>query len=166
MKLLEYHGLKEQEVAMGELYNRLKISATETKLLSLKIESLKAENERLRVEASDYSRVVSELEIERKNVANLESKLKVVGEQAKEKIAVLHGRIVELREKEKKELEDSVKYSRLEEEKSAIIKKWESEHMLDPLVHVSPDSVLKIPEVIFEYQYLELWLHCFCKSCA
>lgn len=122
MKLLEYRGLKEQEVAMGELYNRLKISATETKLLSLKIESLKAENERLRVEASDYSRVVSELEIERKNVANLESKLKFVGEQAKEKIAVLHRRIVELREKEKKELEDSVKDSRLEEEKSAIIK--------------------------------------------
>lgn len=167
MKLLEYHGLKEQEVSMRELQNRLKISATETKLLSLKIESLKAENEKLRAEASDYSRVVSELEMQSKNIAVLESKLTSVGEQAKEKIAALHGRITELREKEKKDLEDAVEMekklkllnklenevielqkenSRLSQEKLAIINKLESGHSLSPSVFRSPDSVLKSQE--------------------
>ncbi|XP_020702761.1 protein CHUP1, chloroplastic-like [Dendrobium catenatum] len=171
IKLLEYNGLKEQEVSMGELQNRLKISATETKLLSLKIESLKVENEKLRAEALDYSRVASELEIQRNNMAVLESKLKSVGEQAKEKIEVLHGRITELREKEKKDLEVALEVekklgmfekvenevielrkenSRLAQEKLAIMKKIESEHLLNPSVIRSPDSVLKSSEVIFE----------------
>ncbi|KAH0459800.1 hypothetical protein IEQ34_010463 [Dendrobium chrysotoxum] len=168
MKLLEYHGLKEQEVSIKELQNRLKISATETKLLSLKIESLKVENEKLRAEALDYSRVASELEIQRNNMAVLESKLKSVGEQAKEKIEVLHGRITELREKEKKDLEVALEVekklgmfkkvenevielrkenSRLAEEKLTIMRKIESEHSLNLSVIRSPDSVLKSPEL-------------------
>ncbi|KAL0917896.1 hypothetical protein M5K25_013000 [Dendrobium thyrsiflorum] len=168
MKLLEYHGLKEQEVSMRELQNRLMISATETKLLSLKIESLKVENEKLRAEALDYSRVASELEIQRNNMAVLESKLKSVGEQAKEKIEVLHGRITELREKEKKDLEVALEVekklgmfkkvenemielrkenSRLAQEKLTIMRKIESEHSLNPSVIRSPDSVLKSPEL-------------------
>lgn len=171
MKLLEYHGLKEQEVSMRELQNRLKISATETKLLSLKIESLKAENEKLRAEASDYSRVVSELELQKKNVSVLESKLTSVGEQAKEKMAALHGRITELREKEKKDLEDAVEmeknlqlFNKLEKEAIELRKEnsrlkheklAKSGCSLSPSAHRSPDSVLKSQEVTFEYPDLE-----------
>ncbi|XP_020570583.1 protein CHUP1, chloroplastic-like [Phalaenopsis equestris] len=169
MKLLEFHGMKEQEASMRELQNRLKISATEMKLLSLKIESLKAENEKLRAEASDYSRAVSELEICKKNIMILESKLRYVGEQAQEKMAVLHGRVTELREKEKKDLEDDLEVekklrlfnelenevfelrkenSRLAQEKVGILKKFEAEHSLNASDLRSPDSVLRT---------LELW---------
>ncbi|PKA57295.1 Protein CHUP1, chloroplastic [Apostasia shenzhenica] len=108
VQLLEYHGLKEQEISMGELQNRLKLSAVETRLLMLKIQSLKAENEKLRAETSDFSRFASELEIEKRNTKLLKSKLKAVGEQAKEKIAALHLRITELREKERNDLEHAV----------------------------------------------------------
>ncbi|KAK8949657.1 hypothetical protein KSP39_PZI005870 [Platanthera zijinensis] len=168
MQLLKFHGFKEQEISMRELQNRLKISYTETNLLSLKIESLNAENEKLRSKVAEFSRVTTEVEILRKNITTMKSKMETVGEEAREKIMALHARISELGERERKDLEDSVQVEKkmkrlneledevsklqmeksvLENEKLELMKRLPSDHILSPLVIRSPDFVVKSPEL-------------------
>lgn len=168
MQLLKFHGFKEQEISMRELQNRLKISYTETNLLSLKIESLKAENEKLRSKVAELSSVTTELEMLRRNITIMKSKMETVSEEAREKIMALHTRISELRERERKELEDAVQVEKkmkrlnelgdevtklqkeksvLENEKLELMKRLPSDDILSPLVIRSPDFVVKSPEL-------------------
>ena len=108
MQMIEYLGLKEQEATLRELESRLKVSAIESKLLNLKIESLQTDNQKLQTQASDYPRVVSELKSAREEIQLLKKRLKVDGEQAKEKLAALHHRITEMLDRERKHGEDDV----------------------------------------------------------
>ncbi|KAI3865934.1 hypothetical protein MKW92_032962 [Papaver armeniacum] len=75
IQLLEYYGLKEQETAVMELQNRLKINTMEAKLFTLKIESLQGDNQRLEAQVADYSRVLAELEAARAKIKMLSGKL-------------------------------------------------------------------------------------------
>ncbi|KAH1055102.1 hypothetical protein J1N35_033167 [Gossypium stocksii] len=99
-RLLEYYGLKEQETAVTELINRLKIKNTEVKLFSLKIESLQSEKRRLQSQVTDHEKAVAELESARSQIKMLKKKLKHEAEMNKEQILNLQKRVARLQEQE------------------------------------------------------------------
>ncbi|KAK9282514.1 hypothetical protein L1049_005434 [Liquidambar formosana] len=102
VQLLEYYGLKEQETAVMELQNRLKINNMEAKLFSLKIESLQADNRRLEAQVADYTRITTELETARAKIKILKKKLRFEAEQNKEQILALQKRVAKLQDQEQK----------------------------------------------------------------
>ncbi|KAB1218482.1 Protein CHUP1, chloroplastic [Morella rubra] len=102
VQLLEYYGLKEQETAVMELQNRLKINNMEAKLFTLKIESLQAENQRLEARVADHVKVLSELEAARAKIRMLKKKLRFEAEQNREHILALQQRVAKLQDQEYK----------------------------------------------------------------
>lgn len=100
IQLLEYYGLKEQETAVMELQNRLKLNNMEAKLYNLKIESLQANNRRLEAEVADYAQVVSELEAAKAKIKLLRKKLRSEAEQNREQILTLQERVMKLQDQE------------------------------------------------------------------
>lgn len=102
VQLLEYYGLKEQETAVMELQNRLKINNMEAKLFTLKIESLQAENQRLKARVADHVKVLSELEAARAKIRMLKKKLRFEAEQNREQILALQQRVAKLQDQEYK----------------------------------------------------------------
>ncbi|GAB4842320.1 hypothetical protein Ancab_012290 [Ancistrocladus abbreviatus] len=100
IQLLEYYGLREQETAVMELQNRLKISSMEAKLFSLRIESLQTDNRHLEAQVSEYSRVMAELEAAKAKIKVLKKKLRSEAEQNKEQILNLKHRVAKLQEHE------------------------------------------------------------------
>ncbi|CAA6660915.1 unnamed protein product [Spirodela intermedia] len=101
-QLLEYYGLKEQESVMLELQDRLNIGAMEAELLSIRIDSLQADNQRLQEELSDYMATKAELESARANINHLKRKFESDSAKAKETVAALQERIAALRDLERK----------------------------------------------------------------
>ncbi|KAK1375972.1 Actin binding protein family [Heracleum sosnowskyi] len=97
-KLLEYYGLKEQESAVMELRNRLKISNTEAKLFTLKIESLQADNKQLEAQVKNYRKVAADLEAAKAQIKLLTRKLRSEAEQNKEQILSLKQRVTKMQE--------------------------------------------------------------------
>lgn len=102
IQLLEYYGLKEQETAVMELQNRLKLNNMEAKLFALKIESLQADNRRLEAQVADYAKVVSDLEVARAKIKLLKKKLRSEAEQNREQIVSLQQRVQKLQDEEQK----------------------------------------------------------------
>ncbi|KAL6972746.1 hypothetical protein U1Q18_026919 [Sarracenia purpurea var. burkii] len=100
IQLLEYYGLKEQETAIMELQNRLKIHNMEAKLFNLKFESLQGDNRRLEAKVADYAKVVAELEAAKANLKQLKKKLKSETEHNKEQILTLQERLKKLQDQE------------------------------------------------------------------
>lgn len=107
-QLLEYYGLKEQETAVMELQNQLKINNMEAQLFCMKIESLEAGNRRLEAESSDYTKVVSELKYARSKIRVLRKKLKSEAEQTREQILLLQKRVAEFKDQELKSMTANV----------------------------------------------------------
>ncbi|MFQ6644352.1 hypothetical protein Gotur_018751 [Gossypium turneri] len=99
-QLLKYYGLKEQETAVTELINRLKIKNTEVKLFSLKIESLQSEKRQLQSQVTSHEKAVAELESARSQIKMLKKKLKHEAEMNKEQILNLQKRVARLQEQE------------------------------------------------------------------
>ncbi|TYI78751.1 hypothetical protein E1A91_D06G235500v1 [Gossypium mustelinum] len=99
-QLLKYYGLKEQETAVTELVNRLKIKNTEVKLFSLKIESLQSEKRQLQSQVTGHEKAVAELESARSRIKMLKKKLKHEAEMNKEQIFNLQKRVARLQEQE------------------------------------------------------------------
>lgn len=97
-KLLEYYGLKEQETAVSELQNRLKINNVETKFFTLKIESLQAEKQRLEAQVADQAKIASELEAAKAKIRYLKKILKQEAEKNQEQLLNLQKRVVQLQE--------------------------------------------------------------------
>ncbi|CAH9132257.1 unnamed protein product [Cuscuta epithymum] len=106
IKLLEYYGLKEQETVVMELQNRINFNNMETKLLALKIESLKADKKRLEAQGAEYTKVVSELEAARMKIKQLKKKLRHEAENRKEQMCALQEKVMKLHGEEKKVLEN------------------------------------------------------------
>lgn len=100
VQLLEYYGLKEQETAVMELQNQLKINGMEAKLFSLKIQSLEADNRRLESQVADHAKVVAELEATRAKIKILKKKLRFEAEQNKEQILALKKRVEKFHDSE------------------------------------------------------------------
>ncbi|CAI9114237.1 OLC1v1014909C1 [Oldenlandia corymbosa var. corymbosa] len=104
IQLLEYYGLKEQETAVMELQNRLKINNMEAKLFNLKIESLQADKKRLEEQVADYAKVVTELEAAKGKIKLLRKKLRSEAEQNREQILALKERVSKVQDAEKNAL--------------------------------------------------------------
>ncbi|CAI9260964.1 unnamed protein product [Lactuca saligna] len=100
IQLLEYYGLKEQETAVMELQNRLKLNTMEAKLFNLKIESLQTENKRLEAQMADYRKVLADLEAAKAKIKVLKSKLRVETAQNKERILNLQQRVEKMQDDE------------------------------------------------------------------
>lgn len=98
VQLLEYYGLKEQETAVMELQNRLKLNNMEGKLLHLKIESLQADNRRLEAQVADHAKTVSALEAAKAKIKLLKKKLRTEAEQNREQILAVQKRVTKLQE--------------------------------------------------------------------
>ncbi|KAE8655709.1 Detected protein of confused Function [Hibiscus syriacus] len=102
IQLLEYYGLKEQETAVLELQNQLKINKMEAKIFTRRIESLQSENQRLEAQVSDHARVIAELEAARSKIKVFKRKLRQDAEQSREQILSLQKRVSRLQEQELK----------------------------------------------------------------
>ncbi|KAK6125123.1 hypothetical protein DH2020_041136 [Rehmannia glutinosa] len=105
IQLLEYYGLKEQETAVMELQNRLRIHNMEAKLYNLKIESLQSDNRRLEAQVADYEKVVTELEAAKAKIKLLRKKLMSEAEQNREQLLYLQERVMKLQDEEKNGVE-------------------------------------------------------------
>lgn len=105
VQLLEYYGLKEQQNALMELQNRLRLNSMEAKLYNLKIESLQADNRRLAAQVTDYAKVVTELEAAKAKIKLLRKKLRSDAEQNREHILSLQERVMKLQDTETKAVE-------------------------------------------------------------
>ncbi|KAA3457254.1 protein CHUP1, chloroplastic-like [Gossypium australe] len=102
LQLLEYYGLKEQEAAVFELQNQLKINKMEAKLFNHKIESLQSENQRLEAQVVDHARVMAELETAKSKIKLFKKKLKQEAEQNREQILSLQKKVARFQEQELK----------------------------------------------------------------
>jgi len=100
LQLMECYGLQEQDAAVRELENQLKISNVESKLYLLKIESLESENQKLQAQLSENSKIISELEATRAKCKLLKKKLALDAEQAKEETTSLQKMVDSLQNKE------------------------------------------------------------------
>ncbi|KAK6787434.1 hypothetical protein RDI58_015959 [Solanum bulbocastanum] len=101
IQLLEYYGCKEQEKAIMELQNRIKIHNLEAKHLGLKIESLKAENMKLEAQVADSAKVVPDLEAANLKIKLLKKKLRLEADHNKKQILSLKERVSKLPNEEK-----------------------------------------------------------------
>ncbi|KAL4039449.1 hypothetical protein IC575_003103 [Cucumis melo] len=101
-QLLEYYGLKEQETAVMELQNRLKINNMEAKLFTFKIESLEADNRRLESQVCNHAKTVSDLEAARAKIKFLKKKLRHEAEQNRRQILNLQQKVLKLQDQEHK----------------------------------------------------------------
>lgn len=102
VQMLEFYGHKEQETAVMELQNRLKINNMEAKLFGLKIESLRADNRRLHDQVADHVKVVTELNAARTKLKLLKKKQRSQAEQNREQILSLQNIVSRLQEQELK----------------------------------------------------------------
>ncbi|KAK9022634.1 hypothetical protein V6N11_002881 [Hibiscus sabdariffa] len=102
VQLLEYYGLKEQEAAVAELKNQLKINNTEAKLATLKITSLQSENRRLENQVADHAKVEAELQAAKSRIKVLKKTLQHEAEQNREQILKVQKRVAKLQEQELK----------------------------------------------------------------
>ncbi|KAK4774604.1 hypothetical protein SAY86_009539 [Trapa natans] len=127
IQLLEYYGLKEQESAVMELQNRLKIQDMEEKFLCLKIESLQTDNRRLKAQVADHMKVTADLEASRSKIRILKKKLRYEAEQNREQILMLQKRVEKLLEQE----QDSAKHE--VEVQTDLLKLKQLEHEVEEL---------------------------------
>ncbi|KVH97961.1 hypothetical protein Ccrd_023813 [Cynara cardunculus var. scolymus] len=102
IQLLEYYGLKEQQAAVMELQNRLKLNNLEAELFTLKIEALQTDNKRLQTQMADYAKVVTDLEAAKAKIKVLKKKLRSEAVQNKEQILDLQQRVEKMQEDEHK----------------------------------------------------------------
>ncbi|AAD12682.1 Identical to gene gb/D88746 AR791 from Arabidopsis thaliana [Arabidopsis thaliana] len=99
-KLLEYYSLKEQQKIAMELRSRLKLNQMETKVFNFKIKKLQAENEKLKAECFEHSKVLLELDMAKSQVQVLKKKLNINTQQHVAQILSLKQRVARLQEEE------------------------------------------------------------------
>ncbi|KAG6415806.1 hypothetical protein SASPL_123225 [Salvia splendens] len=105
LQLLEYYGIKEQQTAVIELQNRLRLNTMEAKLYNLKIESLLLDNRRLEAQAADHANATAELEAAKAKMKTLRKKLRAEAEKNKEQILSLQDRLAMVQDHEMKTAE-------------------------------------------------------------
>ncbi|KAK7271945.1 hypothetical protein RJT34_28232 [Clitoria ternatea] len=100
VQLLEYCGLREQETAVMELHNRLKISNMEVKMFNLKVKTLQSENWRLKEQVADHEKLLAELEIAKAKVKLLNTKVRYEAERNRDQIIALQQKVARLQDQE------------------------------------------------------------------
>ncbi|KAK4427268.1 protein CHUP1, chloroplastic [Sesamum alatum] len=150
VQLLEYYGLKEQQNALMELQNRLRLNNMETKLYNLKIESLQADNRRLQAQVADYAKVVAELEAAKAKIKLLRKKLRSDAEQNREHILSLQERVMKLRDPETKAVEVD------QELEMQLKKRKELEEELEEMKRSNDSLNLENSELAQKLEYLQM----------
>ncbi|CAL0324098.1 unnamed protein product [Lupinus luteus] len=119
VQLLDYGSLKEQQAAMMELQNRLKLTNMEAKMFNLKVKTLQSENRKLEEQVADNQKVLAELEATKVNVKMLKMKIRYQGERNKEQLVVLQEKVAKLQEQENKDAacdqDNEIKLQKLKE---------------------------------------------------
>ncbi|CAD5170358.1 unnamed protein product [Musa acuminata subsp. malaccensis] len=119
IQLLEYRGLEERETTVGELKNWLQICSTAAKSLSVKLEFLQLESQRLKVVASPSSGTMRELRSAKLKIKHLKKRLRSCRAQAGKQMNSLQHRIAMLQNKvdqdEQIDADVQIKLQRLED---------------------------------------------------
>lgn len=149
LQLLEYYGIKEQETAVMELQNQLKLNTMEAKLYNLKIESLMLDNRRLEAQVADFANASTELEASRGKIKMLKKKLKFEMERNRDQILKLQDRVMSIQEHERKAAEidqerETLK-SKLEEmritNQALTQENWDLVQKLDYVKMLAPNAL-------------------------
>ncbi|CAL9159467.1 unnamed protein product [Musa hybrid cultivar] len=99
IQLLEYCGLEERETTVGELKHLLQICSMAAMSLSVKLEFLQLENQRLKVVASPSSGTMRELRSAKLKIKHLKKRLRSCRAQAGKQMNPLQRRIAMLQNK-------------------------------------------------------------------
>jgi chromosome segregation ATPase len=142
LQIQEFSNLKAQENSIFQLENQLKVKDVETKLYTLKMESLLSENRSLRAQLLENSRTMVELEEARKQIRVLTNRVQLL----REEVELMHNGEEE-RSKRIKELEEELKQlrlvkARLEDEKLELNRQLELQKVdlrFDPTFHTSKE---------------------------
>ncbi|KAF1882792.1 hypothetical protein Lal_00002973 [Lupinus albus] len=159
---LEYCGLKEQQAAMMELQNRLKLTNMEAKMFNLKVKTLQSENRKLEERVADHQKVLAELEAAKVNVKMLKMKIRYEGERNREQLVDLKQKVAaKLQEQEYKDAagdqDNQIKLQKLKEleseaeelrksnlrlqmENSDLARRLDSTHILANSVQEHPEK--------------------------
>jgi len=178
VQLLEYCGIREQEAAVMELQNRLKISNMEAKMFNLKVVTLQSENRRLEAQVADHAKVISELETAKTKVKFLKKKIKYEAEQNREHIMNLKQKVGKLQDHEFKvaanDQEIQIKLKRLKDldceteqlRKSNLRLQMENSDLSRRLdsTQLLANAVLEDPEVVIFYPAGRCFLILFCSN--
>lgn len=167
IQMLEYYGSKEQDAAIRELEGKLKLNSVKASCLSLKIESLKDENRRLKLQASEYRKIAPELESARVIIKHLKRRMRSVHVQAREEIAFLEQKIRKLNDVEHKDSQEDVdlqnklkRLKELEDEAAELGKEnsilsQENMELAQRLAHAETSiSTLEKPQVVHNFSSL------------
>ncbi|OIW15888.1 hypothetical protein TanjilG_04423 [Lupinus angustifolius] len=160
VQLLEYGVLKEQQAAMMELQNRLKLTNMEAKMFNLKVKSLQSENRKLEEQVADHRKVLAELEAAKVNVELLKMKIRHEGERNREQLVDLQQKVAKLQEQEYKDAacdqDNQIKLQKLKEleseaeelKKSSLRLQMENSDLARRLdsTHILANSVPEHPE--------------------
>ena len=166
LQLMECYGLQEQDAAMRELENQLKLSNVESKLYLLKIESLQSENQKLQTQLSENSKIISELEATRAKCKLLKKKLALDAEQAKEETTSLQKMVDSLQNKEtgenKNHIEAEKNLKKLEElEKEATELRAANSRLQEENAHlIRRLELTRLPPVPKPKNSTEVILYC------
>ncbi|CAL9751957.1 unnamed protein product [Musa acuminata subsp. burmannicoides] len=119
IQLLEYCGLEERETTVGELKHLLQICSMAAKSLSVKLEFLQLESQRLKVVASPSSGTMRELRSAKLKIKHLKKRLRSCRAQAGKQMNSLQHRIAMLQNKvdqdEQIDADVQIKLQRLED---------------------------------------------------
>lgn len=116
-ELLEYYGLKEQELDIAELQKQLKIKAVEIDMLNITINSLQAERKKLQEEIAQGVSARKELEVARKKIKELQRQIQLDASQTKGQLLLLKQQVTTLQAKEE---EASKKDAEVEKKLKAV----------------------------------------------
>ncbi|GLT34510.1 hypothetical protein SLA2020_090190 [Shorea laevis] len=124
-ELLEYYGLKEQELDIVELQRQLKIKTVEINMLNITINSLQTERKKLQEEIAQGASVKKELEVARNKIKELQRQIQLDSNQTKAQLLFLKQQVSGLQAKE----EEAIKKDAEVEKKLKAVKELEVEVM-------------------------------------
>ncbi|GAB2280116.1 Protein chup1, chloroplastic [Dionaea muscipula] len=99
-ELLEYYGLKEQEMDVVELQKQLKMKTVEIDMLNITINSLQAERKKLQEEITAGETARKELEVARNKIKEMQRQVQLESSQTKGHLLLLKQQVTSLQAKE------------------------------------------------------------------
>ncbi|XWS64362.1 hypothetical protein CRYUN_Cryun06bG0179800 [Craigia yunnanensis] len=124
-ELLEYYGLKDQELDITELQRQLKIKPVEIDMLNITINSLQAERKKLQEEITHGASVKKELEVARNKIKELQRQIQLDANQTKAQLLFLKQQVSGLQAKE----QEAIKNDAEVDKKLKAVKELEMEVM-------------------------------------
>jgi hypothetical protein len=149
LRLMDLDDLREQELAVRELENRVGVAAVEARHLELKVSSLREENDKLKAQTSELDAVRAQLGRTKEKLRLLEEQVEVEREEAHREAAALREKVMDLKrnnaEREKELAAEAASLQKanavLEEENKELARRLQDAEQVS-------SSVSLVPEVI------------------